>query len=205
MLSPEEIKKQVQSRLSSHRYQHTNSVAETALKFAKRYQAEFDEIDESYLLKIELAALLHDSCKELKNSEQLTLAEFYGIEIFPEDKISPNLLHARVGAAWIEEEFDILDPHILLAVRDHTFGSENMLLSSKILFLADMLEPLRDKSKTSNTLAGLRAKIDINTPLDEVLLEAMNAKIEYVLKKNQAIHPLGIKARNAILQRLQVN
>ena len=195
----EKIKGLLKKRLSAHRFKHTESVAMTAIKYARIYEPDIEEITEDYIHKIEISAWLHDCCKELKNSDQLTLAEFYGIEIFQEDRLSPNLLHARIGRAWIEEEFDILDPHILHAVRDHTFGSPAMFTSSKIVFLADMLEPNRDKNKASKTLAYLRALIDSKLDLDAVVLEAMNSKIKYVLKKNHPIHPLSIQARNAFL------
>ena len=186
-----QIKKDLKQKLSEHRFQHTESVAETAIRFAKAYK-----LPEETISKIEIAAWLHDACKELKNNELLQLAEFYQLEIYPEDQAHPNILHARVGAAWIEEEYEILDPQISHAVRDHTLGSTEMYDSSKILFLADMLEPLRGNN---SELERLRAIVMQGDNLNKAILEAMNSKIKYVLEKNHPLHPLSIEARNALL------
>jgi len=177
--------------------------------------------------RIELAACLHDCAKELKNDEQIELAKFYGIEIYPEDLLSPNLLHARNGAAIAEERYDIVDPRVLSAIREHTLGAPDMCLEAKILYLADMLEPGRDAKikaligqpetviaspqgeaiprATTNeinysaSLDAMRATIAAGK-LDEALLAAMNSKITYVIRKNQPIHPLGVAARNSLIQ-----
>ncbi len=202
MIDLKEIKTQLKSRLSTHRYQHTESVVATALKFTEAIKTNplyANEVTESFVERVETAAWLHDCCKELKNEELLTLAEFYGIEIYDEDRQSPNILHARVGAAWAEEEYDIADPYIINAVRDHTLGSINMPAISKILYLADMLEPGRDAHHKSVELDRLRVIILDEHDLDKALLESMNSKIQYVIKKNQPIHPLSITARNSLL------
>lgn len=201
MASLEKIIHELKERLSEGRFKHTQSVAFTALEFAKaitnpKYA---NQIDQSYLDKIELAAWLHDCCKELSGEEKISLAEFYGIEVYDVDRISPNLLHARVGAAWAEEEYDIADPHILNAVRDHTLGSPHMLLSSKILYLADALEPGRDINKKSEDLEAIRKVLLEDNDLDRALLMAMNNKIEYLIKKHQMIHPLSIISRNSLI------
>ena len=198
-----EIKQELQARLSSHRYEHTKSVVITALQFTEAIKANLKyhtEITGSFVQRVETAAWLHDCCKELKNDELLTLAEFYGIEIYDEDRQSPNTLHARVGAAWAEEEYDISDPYIINAIRDHTLGSVDMHNISKILYLADMLEASRDGKSKSVELERLRKIILEEHDLDKALLEAMNSKIIYVIKKNQAIHPLSIIARNNLLR-----
>lgn len=206
MQNLEQIIKDLQLRLSKHRFKHTQSVALTALEFAKAIDKNpqySKQITPEYLRKIEIAAWLHDCCKELNSEEQLSLAEFYGIEIYEEDRISPNTLHARVGAAWAEEEYEIYDPHILNAVRDHTLGSPQMLTSSKILYLADMLEPGRDARDKSPELEELRQVLLEENDLDKALLMAMNSKIKHVIEKNHTIHPLSIIARNKLILKIE--
>ena len=174
----------------------------TALKFTEAIKANLkyhSEVTESFVQRVEIAAWLHDCCKELKNEELLTLAEFYGIEIYDEDRQSPNVLHARVGAAWAEEEYEISDSYIINAICDHTLGSIDMHNISKILYLADMLEPGRDTGSKSEELERLRNIILEEHDLDKALLESMNSKIQYVIKKNQPIHPLSVVARNSLL------
>lgn len=190
----EQIKSDLKKRLSEKRYQHTESVVKTALEIADNY-----DIDEKMCEKIEIAAWLHDSCKELKVEELAMLAKFQNIEIYDTDRRHPNLLHARVGAGWCEDEYEIADPYILKAIEEHTLAGKDMLISSQVLFLADMLEPNRDKNKPSEELNELREMIKNKEPIKEVVLAALNSKIGYMLKKNQEIHPLSIEHRNALL------
>lgn len=197
----DEIKAELKSKLSEHRYKHTESVVETALAYADIFTDLLADNDKE---KIEIAAWLHDRCKELSNEEQVELAKFYGVEVFEEDLAAPNLLHARVGAAFVEEEYEIYDPVILHAIRDHTLGSIDMHPASKILYLADMLEPLRDngpkaKPEYKAELNVIRSIINEEKNLDKALLAAMDSKINYVLQKGQMVHPLGVMARNSLL------
>ncbi len=216
-------KEDLSKRVSEKRFNHTASVAETALRIANHF-ANLDleqnsnqnlrpkikatkEIlnTDDYIGKIEVAAWLHDSCKEIPGMDLLKLAEFYKIKVFDEDLEFPNVLHARIGAAWVEEEYGIKDPHILHAIEEHTLGGNNMLLSSKILYLADMLEPNRDaglKTKDpelSTELDLIRNCIFIENDLDKALIQAMNQKIIEVLKENKLIHPLSVESRNCLV------
>lgn len=199
----EAITQDIRERVSERRFAHILSVKDTTTKIFEAIYPNLKLEDKKQVIskdefkqKLRLASILHDSCKELKNEEQIQLAQFYLIKIFPEDIDSPNLLHARVGAKWIEDQYDILDPYILKAVEEHTLGGINMFLSSKILFLADMIEPSR---KSSNDLEKLRSMIYKDGLLDESLLFAMDRKISYVIEKGQKIHPLAIQARNSLI------
>lgn len=217
------VKQDLGKRVSEKRYKHTESVAETSLNIANHFAyIDLDKVSDqnlkpkikaikealntdSYIEKIELAAWLHDSCKETTGIDLLKLAEFYSIKVFDEDIEFPNVLHARVGAAWAEQEYKIKDPHILHAIAEHTLGGNNMLLSSKILYLADMLEPNRDaalKAKNPELITELdliRNHIFIENDLDKALIQAMNQKIIEVLKENKLIHPLSVESRNCLV------
>lgn len=202
-LSYLEIKDQVEQRLSSKRFSHTLSVEETAIKIFDSVKDALSPKDtkqiissENFKEKLRLAAMLHDSCKELKSEEQLQLAEFYSIKIYLEDKDFPNLLHARVAAKWIEDQYGIIDPYIIKAVEEHTLAGVDMFLSSKIIFLADMIEPLR---KSSDDLETLRSMIYQEARLDDALIYAIDRKICYQILEAKKIHPLAITARNSLL------
>lgn len=218
-----QVKEDLIKRVSEKRFKHTASVAETALRIAKHFaNIDLEQISnqnlkpkvraikeilntDDYIGKIELAAWLHDSCKEIPGMDLLKLAEFYRIKVFDEDLEFPNILHARIGAAWAEAEYKIKDPHILHAIEEHTLGGNNMLLSSKILYLADMLEPNRDAALKAKD-PGLQTKLDqirnyifIDNDLDKALIQAMNQKIIEVLEDNKLIHPLSLEARNSLV------
>ena len=197
------IEQDIKAKLSEYRFKHTQSVKDTALKIFKVLEDSLTVDDQKQVInkedfsnKLSLAALLHDSCKELGNEEQLELAQFYKIKIYEVDQDCPNLLHARIARYWVEEEYEILDPYVLKAIEEHTLGGINMFLSSKIIFLADMIEPLRQETED---LKKLRSMIYDEKLLDQGLLFAMDRKINYVIEKRQKIHPLAIEARNSLL------
>jgi predicted HD superfamily hydrolase involved in NAD metabolism len=198
-----QITNDIKDRVSEHRFKHILSVRDTAVKIFNAIQNKLELQDKKQVInnddfsnKLKLAAILHDSCKELKNEELLELAAFYSIKIFKEDLNCPNLLHARVGAKWIEDQYDIMDPYVLKAVEEHTLGGVDMFLSSKILFLADMIEPLRTSSQD---LEELRHMVYQEALIKESLIFAMDRKISYVINKGQKIHPLAIEARNSLI------
>ncbi|MCE2929205.1 MAG: bis(5'-nucleosyl)-tetraphosphatase (symmetrical) YqeK [Candidatus Caenarcaniphilales bacterium] len=200
MTSFESIKEELSLRLSGHRFQHTLSVIETAEKIALAIKNQYPELNQDYLNKIKLAALLHDCCKEVPNADMIQLANFYGLETDLADEHFPNLLHARVGAKYAEDHFEILDPFILKAIEQHTLGAPNMFLSAKILFLADMIEPSRDLDLTQPSyLSPIRELIYDKQALDKALLKAMNSKLNHTISKNQLVHPLSIEARNYLI------
>lgn len=64
-MTVDEAKALVKSRLSEKRYKHTINVKKMAVKLAKRYGADEE--------KAALAALLHDSAKELPKAEMLQI------------------------------------------------------------------------------------------------------------------------------------
>ena len=209
----QDLENKLKSHLSKKRFKHTLSVRDTALIYARVFQEaglsflekEKSLLDEKYLNKIEIAALLHDYAKEIKNDEQINLAKFYGLDIYEEDLDRPNLLHARVGAAIVEEEFDIYDSIILSAIKEHTFAGRNMTFASKIIFLADMTEPNRDLKGTSIDLENIRALIIEKKDIELALFLAMQKKIEYVLFERKMLHPLALFSWNYMVKRTKVH
>ncbi len=195
----EEIKKDLKENLSAKRFAHVESVVKTSLLYADQLGLVGKDKE-----RLELAAWLHDVCKELKGDELLGLAKHYAIKIYDEDRASPNVLHARVGASFVEDKYEIFDPEVLAAIREHTLGTEKMSIISKILYLADFSEPnrdIKDKEKDPNakTFCDPARKAIAAGELDTALLSAMDSKLEFVIKKKAAIHPLAIDARNALL------
>ena len=64
-MNQKQAKELVRSRLSDKRYEHTLNVKKMAVKLAKRYGVDED--------KAALAALLHDSAKEISKDEMREL------------------------------------------------------------------------------------------------------------------------------------
>jgi predicted HD superfamily hydrolase involved in NAD metabolism len=201
-----EIESLIKTRLSSKRYQHTISVKDTALEIAKTLQAKANLnfiLNEAELHKLQVAALLHDYNKELTNSTQLELAAIYKIKINQAEQEFPNLLHAKTAALLLEDEHNLDDPKILAAIKEHTLGSKQMSVISKILYLADMIEPGRDYLKKVPALEEIRQLIFQKVDLNQALLAAMNNKITYVCHKNQLIHTDAVEYRNHLLSAIK--
>ena len=211
----DQIKRDLKSQLSTYRYSHIESVVKQAQDLTTRFlnEAEVSCSEDELRSRVELAAYLHDYAKELTNSEQISLAKYYGIEIYPEDEDCPNLLHARNAAAIAEDKYEVLDPRILNAIREHTFGAGEMCLESRIVYLADFLSHL---PLDSWVLAASpdASSADLQEPSiaicssilasnwERAILITMNTKIQEVLRKGQSLHPLGVMARNDFLRGL---
>ncbi len=87
----------------------------------------------------------------------------------------------------------IEDIDILNAVKYHTTGRNNMSMLEKIIYLADIIEPLRG----FNGVERLRklALIDI----DKAMIESLNSTIQYVVSKGELLHIDTVIARNCLV------
>jgi len=161
MLTVPEIKERLQNELTPHRYAHSLGVADTA----KEYAAIFGEdVDIAYL-----AGLLHDCGKPYADA----------------------LSHAEVGAKIAHENYGIEDESILNAIKYHTIGHVPMTLLEKIIFVADMTEPTRDKIPNLNELRAT-AKLD----LDKAIVMCIEATMAYLKKEGHAIDGTSLEVYN---------
>ena len=183
-----EIEKYLESKLPPKRYTHVLSVRELALDLAEKHGAD--------LQKVNLAALLHDCAKWMKNSEQYETAASHGIQLDEVERHNPSLLHALIGVEFAVSHFDVDSPEILNAIRIHTTGSGKMTLIDKILYVADFAEPKRDYLEAPAVRA--LAYQDLN----KAVFEVSRYKIEHLLAKGVLIHPYTIDAYNSALQEI---
>ncbi len=141
------IKKQLHEALDEARYEHTMGVAYTAMCLAMRYGAD--------LRNAEVAGLLHDCAKCVSNSKKIKECEKYGLEITSVEHKSPSLLHAKLGAFYAKEYYGVKEEEVLSAIRWHTTGKPAMTLLEQIVFVADYMEPNRDKAPHLDEIRGL--------------------------------------------------
>jgi predicted HD superfamily hydrolase involved in NAD metabolism len=132
------LTKAMEETLSGKRFQHTLGVAYTAAAMAMKY-----EVD---VKKALIAGLLHDCAKCMSDEKLLKLSEKENIEVTDVERRNPYLLHAKVGAMLATKEYDIDDEEILDAITYHTTGRPGMTDLDKIVFVADYVEPGRDKA-----------------------------------------------------------
>lgn len=134
-----DIRKKLKKILTPERYEHTLGVANTCVCLA---MSQGTDLGEAYL-----AGLLHDCAKCIPDEEQIEKCEKHGIAITDIERISPYLLHAKLGAYEAEKKFGVKEKEILSAIRCHTTGKPEMTDLEMILFVADYIEPGRTKAR----------------------------------------------------------
>lgn len=179
----------LKENLKEQRYIHTLGVKDTAVSMASFYGEDTK--------KAEIAGLLHDCAKNLKNEDLLNMASKSGFNIDLVSMWEPQLLHGLCGSIIAEKIMGVSDKYILDSIIYHTTGRENMTKLDKIIYLADYIEPNRNFQGV-DFLRNL-SYID----LDKAMLYAFDNTIKYVISKGKLIHMETIKGRNYILQRVR--
>lgn len=136
MMTEDEMLLKLQQSLTKHRYRHSLGVVQTAVELAQVYGCDMD--------KCHLAALLHDCAKSMSREDMLACIRRAGIELYPGEEENTALLHAPAGMVVAKELYQVTDKEVLLAIRRHTLGAQNMTLLDKIIYTADFIEPNRD-------------------------------------------------------------
>lgn len=159
-----EIKKKLKKSQDKERYEHTKGVMYTAgcLAMAHGY----------YLEKAMLAGLLHDCAKCIPNDEKFALCKEHNILVTPVEAENPFLLHAKLGAFLAESEYNITDPDVLHAIKVHTTGEPDMNILDKIIFIADYIEPGRNKAPNLEKVRKL-AFHDLNACMAQILRDTL--------------------------------
>lgn len=171
-----QIQKKLKKELDKGRYQHTLGVMYTASCLAMRYEADMQQAM--------LAGLLHDCAKCLPGSEQIRLCKKNHMEIRDVELENPFLLHSRLGAFLASSDYGVEDTEVLHAIEVHTTGAPGMNLLDKIIFVADYIEPHRDKAPD---LAEIRTLAFMD--LDQALLRILHDTMHYLNQKKGAIDP----------------
>ena len=168
------IKKELNKELDKNRYQHTLGVMYTASCLAMRHGGDMQEAM--------YAGLLHDCAKCIPIDKQIHLCEKNHIPIRDVERKNPHLLHAKLGVFLAKSEYGIKDKTILHAIEVHTTGAPNMGLLDKILFVADYIEPHRDRAPNLTEVRTL-AFTDIN----EAVLRILYDTIHYLNQRKGSI------------------
>jgi len=159
-----EIKKKLKKALDKERYEHTKGVMYTAASLAMAYGYSIENAM--------IAGLLHDCAKCIPNNEKIALCEKHHIIVTTAEEANPSLLHAKLGALLAEIEYDIINPEILHAIKVHTTGEPDMSLLDKIIFIADYIEPGRDKAPNLDKVREIAFK-DLNVCMAQILRDTL--------------------------------
>lgn len=90
--------------------------------------------------KAEITGWLHDISAIIPRDLQLEFAESQHIDILPEERTYPLLLHQKLSAVIASEIFSVSDQLILNAIECHTTLKANCTSLDKIVFVADKLK-----------------------------------------------------------------
>ncbi|MBO0378190.1 bis(5'-nucleosyl)-tetraphosphatase (symmetrical) YqeK [Staphylococcus warneri] len=179
----ENAKELVKEKLPEKRYKHSLRVAETAVKLAEIYDGDKD--------KAELAGVLHDYCKYDDLSTMYQVVRQYELET---DLLSygGEILHGPVCSAIMENDFDVKDEEVLLAIKYHTTGRQQMTKTEKLVFIADYIEPWR---KTPG-VEEIRDMAYNQGSLDKTIYEISKRTVLFLIQKDITVYGATIACLN---------
>ncbi|MDD6157055.1 MAG: bis(5'-nucleosyl)-tetraphosphatase (symmetrical) YqeK [Lachnospiraceae bacterium] len=172
----QEIRKKVKKELDKDRYEHTKGVMYTAACLAMAHEGNMEQAM--------LAGLLHDCAKCVPNDEKIRVCEENHIIISSVERENPTLLHAKLGALYASTKYEVTDPEIIHAIKIHTTGEPGMSLLDKIIFIADYIEPKRDKAAHLDEIRKLAFE-DLDACMADILYDTLH----YLNNKKGAIDP----------------
>lgn len=177
--SGSEILRMLQENLKPSRYEHTLSVARTALRLAPVYGVE--------PARAELAALLHDCAKYMPLQQMRKLVKAHVPDADDLEMEAVSVLHAPAGAVHAWMEYGVRDPEILSAIRKHTIGDASMSALEALIYTADFIEPLRED------FPGLaRARELAETDLYAAMCECARLTNSHVRSQDRQPHPRSL-------------
>lgn len=170
------LQKQVKEVLTEDRFEHTLGVMYTAESLAMRYGTD--------MTQAAVAGLLHDCAKCIPNAQKIKICRKNGIEITEMEEANPSLLHAKLGAYLAKSVYGVTDPEILSAISCHTTGKPDMSMLDMIIYMADYIEPNRDKAPN---LKEIRKKSFEN--IEEALYQVLESTLKYLSDRPEMIDP----------------
>ena len=171
------LQKQMKEELSEDRFEHTLGVMYTAESLAMRYGVD--------MTKAAVAGLLHDCAKCIPNSQKIRLCKKHNLEVTENEEKNPSLLHAKLGALLAQKAYGVNDPEILSAIRWHTTGKPDMTMLEMIVYMADYIEPNRDKAPYLREIRKLSFE-----NLEEALYQVLESTLSYLSDRPDSVDPM---------------
>ena len=161
------MQKKLAKYLDENRYEHTLGVMFTCASLAMVH---------GYDLKnAQVAGLLHDSAKCIPNKKKLKICAEHHIPVSDFEKEHPFLLHAKLGAYIAKAKYNVTDKEILSAITYHTTGKPDMTMLEKIVYIADYIEPARNKAPRLTEIRRLAFE-----DLDESMYQILKDTLSYL-------------------------
>lgn len=182
------LRKEIEQTLESKRYEHTLGVAYTAANLAMVHGVDAE--------KALIAGMLHDCAKCMSHHKQISLCKKNHMQLseIETEKHSP-LLHAKAGSCLARKKYGVTDEEILQAISYHTTGRPNMSSLEKIIYIADYIEPGRERAKRS--YADIQNLTEVRKmayhDLDETLCKILSDTLDYLSRKGGRIDSMTRK------------
>ena len=168
------MQKKLAKYLDEDRFAHTLGVMYTCASLAMVHGYDLEDA--------QVAGLLHDCAKCIPNKKKLKLCSQHNISVTAFEEEHPFLLHAKLGAYIARKKCDITDEEILSSITYHTTGRREMSLLEKIVYIADYIEPMRNKAPNLDKIRKLAFQ-----DLDECLYEILKDTLEYLDENPQNV------------------
>lgn len=172
-----QMREKLKEKLPAKRYEHSLGVEYTAGTMAFMYGIDCE--------KALIAGLLHDCAKYVPNDKKISKCEKRKIPISECEYNNPELLHAKLSAAYAKEKYQVSDKEILSAITYHTTGKPAMTTLEKIIYIADYIEPNRNMLPEMDII-----RQEAYTNLDTCLLHILHNSIHYLGKKRANVDPI---------------
>ena len=170
-----QAKELVRGRLSDKRYEHTLNVKKMAVKLAKIY-GEDEE-------RAALAALLHDSAKEISKDEMREILRAYPQYAEGGEERPTPVWHGVCAAILARTQWGVTDEAVLSAIACHTAGKPGMTSAERDWPGVEKLRKLEKKN------------------LDAAMLAALKQTNDFVLSQGKPLDPMSKAAYEDILAR----
>lgn len=160
----DKLHEEMAEELDDKRFWHTIGVAHTAASLAMRYNV---DMDTAYV-----TGLLHDCAKCISDKKKLSICKKNDIPVSDTEQMNPSLLHAKVGAFLAADKYHIEDSNMLDAIKYHTTGRPGMSDLEQIIYIADYIEPGRNKAPNLDEIRHL-AFVDKEKALIRILEDCL--------------------------------
>ena len=188
---------QLESDLKSHmyhknpkRFAHSISVGHCAETLAQVYGAD--------MFSARVAGILHDWEKLLPDAETIELAERFRIKTAAPYQKIVGFLHGPLAAKTLPAIYPWLSEQILSAIQKHTAGDRQMSKLDKILYVADLIEPLRPDFEAVVTAREVYLQ---GGSLDELYESAFCGVMRYVISSRSYLYPNSIALYNEMIEK----
>ncbi len=165
----------VKEHVKKTRFEHCLRVADVCVQLCDKFGL---DCKKGYFIGV-----AHDMCKDFSTDKMLELAKKDGMPIYEMELQRPALLHGRAAAVMLKEEYGVDDEQLIEAVANHVSACPKMCDYTKILYIADKIEPGRD-----HVTKEYRKQL-MELSLDEMIYKVIFDNYTYVKGRGFTIYP----------------